>query len=479
MSLRQKVISGVKWNSVHVVAGQILNFGTTMVLARILTPADFGLLGMIMIVINFGFNFSSLGMSNAIIQRKEVPDQHLSTFFWLNNIIGIIIFLIVLIIRYPVAWYFQEPLIAKYLVYSACIFLIIPSTQLFHTLLTKELRFKPQILIDISITVIYAASAITLAFFNFGVLSIVFGQIICNVFSVIFYFIYFRKIWLPKFYFNFKEIKSYLSFGAFQMCDRIINYLAANVDYLIIGRLLGAQALGYYTLAFNLITMPLEKITPIILNVAFPTFSKIQDDHDLLESTYCKITHVILFMVFPVFVGLCIVAPDFVRVAYGDQWIPAIPALQILCFVGIIRAVFSPFKPLLLAKGRADIGFYLSILSLCCTAVGLLFFVKWGIIGVAVGLLIINFLLRGLIISLISKIGNLSLLKIIRTFLYPSIATIIMAIFVIFAMHLMKELSIYIRLFASAGTGAGIYYLVYFLIDKSMIGELRSFIKGK
>ncbi|MEW6536572.1 MAG: MOP flippase family protein [Candidatus Auribacterota bacterium] len=479
MSLRQKAISGVKWNSVQMAASQVLSFCTTMVLARILSPSDFGLLGMIMIVINFGFNFSSLGMSNAIVQRKDVPEEHLSTFFWLNNIIGLIIFLIIQVIRYPVAWYFQEPLIAHYLVYSACIFLLIPSTQLFHTLLIKEMKFKPLAIIDISITVIYSVSAISLALLNCGVLSIVFGQIICNVFYVAFCFIYFRKTWLPKFYFQFSEVKSYLRFGAFQMGDRIIGYLSANVDNLIIGRFLGAEALGFYALAYNLITIPLTKINPIILNVAFPMFSKIQDDQEKVRYGYCQMTRFIAFITFPILTGLAVVSPLFIPIAYGDQWSTAIPILQILCMVGLLRTVCAPYNSLLLSKGRADIGFYISIFYLVSCTITLMIFRAWGIIGIALGVLCVQASLDIIIFYNVARIGKINFLQIVSVLTKLFICTVVMALMTYLTRIFLHELNIYTLLAIVVGVGVITYSASCYLVEKKIFKEVLSLIKNR
>ncbi|GAH52612.1 unnamed protein product, partial [marine sediment metagenome] len=161
--LKTQAISGVKWNGLLMGVTTALQFITLAILARLLSPSDFGLMGMIMIVIGFAQLFADMGLSNAIIQRQDVPESHLSSFFWINVLVGILLFACILLIRPLAVIYFEQPILSNYLIFAAFIFLITPVGQIFTTLLRKELKFKTLSKIEIVGTVVYSVSTVSLA----------------------------------------------------------------------------------------------------------------------------------------------------------------------------------------------------------------------------------------------------------------------------------------------------------------------------
>jgi lipopolysaccharide exporter len=477
--LKSQVVSGVKWNGVSVGFITGLSFITTVVLARILSPSDFGLMGMIMVVIGFAQAFSDMGLSNAIIQRKHVPENHLSSFFWINIVIGILLFVCILLIRPLAVVYFKQVSISKYLLFTAALFLILPSGQVFTTLLTKELRFRTLAKVDIAGTIVYSISTIGFALGKFGVVSLIFGQLIRSLFTVCLLFFLFRKIWLPKFHFNYREIQGYLSFGAFQMGERVVNYLYANIDYIIIGRFLGPAALGFYSLAYNIMTLPLNKINPIITRVAFPAFSRVQDDNALLRKGYCKVIKYITFLSFPMVVGTLILAPEFIRLVYGAQWDPAIPVLQALCLVGVFKSLGNPIGSILLAKGRADIGFYWNLFALIMVAIAEIVGVKWGIVGVAVAILILQPPFFLIIQPVVNRLINLKFREYFSAIKPGTLCTAIMLAVIAPLKVFLCEINVLALFFIIIVAGIATYSLSFYITDKGLLLEFKSAIIKK
>ena len=455
-----------------------LQFVTLAILARLLSPSDFGLMGMIMVIIGFAQAFSDMGLSNAIIQRQDVAENHLSSFFWINVLTGIVLFICILLIRPLAVIYFKEADLSNYLIFAAFIFLITPVGQIFNTLLRKELNFKTLSEVEIASTVVYSVSAIGLALAKLGVLSLIFGQLSRSLFTVCILFFIFRKTWLPRFHLSIKEIKSYLSFGAFQMGESVVNYLSANIDYIIIGRFLGPAALGFYTLAYQIMIFPLTKINPIITRVAFPAFSKIQDDNSIMREGYCRALNYISMFSFPMLAGMLVVAPEFIRLIYGAKWESSIIVLQIFCLVGVSKSLGNPIGSVLLAKGRADIGFYWNIFAVIMVSLAVIMGVNWGIVGVAVAILILQVPFFFIIQPIVNKLIELKFREYFKAIQLPVVCSVIMLAGIILLRMILGNINMLPLFVTTVIVGTIIYTVSYYFKDRTVFLELRSMLKG-
>jgi len=477
VSLKSQAVSGVKWSGASMGVMTALQFVTLAVLARLLSPSDFGLMGMIMVVVGFAQAFADMGLSNAIIQRQGVEEEHLSSFFWINVFAGIVLFVCILLCRPIAVLYFKQPALSDYLIFAAFIFLITPLGQIFTKKKKKELRFKTLSKIEIAGSFVYSISTIGLALAKFEILSLIFGQFIRSLFTVIILFFIFRKGWLPRFHFSIKEIKSYLSFGAFQLGERTVNYLSANIDYVIIGRILGPSALGFYTLAYNLMIFPLTKINPIITKVAFPAFSIIQNDNDRLRRGYCKVINYISMLSFPMLAGMLVVAPEFVRLVYGAKWEPSIAVLQIFCLVGVFKSLGNPIGSVLLAKGRADIGFYWNVFAVIVVSIAVIVGANWGIVGVAVAILILHVPFFFIIQPIVNKLIDLKFGEYVKAIQIPVVCSVVMLAGIVTLRMIMSNISALPLFVIITVSGMLIYTSFYYIKDPALFAELKSLLK--
>ena len=479
MNLKEKSISGVKWSSASMLLVTVFKFGTLAALSRILSPAEFGLMGMVMVVVGFFQTFSDMGLSNAIIHEINVKQNDLSSLFWTNIFFGILLFILFTFIRPLAVTYFRQNALYDYLFYASFIFLISPPKQIITTLLRKNLMFSTLSKLDVASEIIYAVSAIGLALSGFGVASLIFGMLIQNMLMVICQFILIRKIWRPGLYLNLTEIKDYLSFGAFQLGERISNYLNANIDYIIIGRFLGVEALGYYTLAYNLMMVPLNRINPIIMRVAVPIFSIIQDDAAKLRRGYIKAVRYITTLTFPMLAGMLVVAPEFVRVVYGNRWEPSIMLLQAFCLAGAIKSTTNPAGSVLIAKGRADIGFYWNVFVLIVISAAVLAGVHWGILGVAISIVIVMVPLFFIIHQIICRIVGLKISSLLNSMKTPFYGSLFMMLIIMMVKLVLNDINMIMLLTFNIIIGAAVYSFFYFMKDKEMYVELKSVLLGK
>ena len=353
----RKADVGIRWSSISIFYSALLQFIMLIVLAQLLSPKEYGIMGIVLIVLGFGTLFSDIGVSGAIIHFQNASKEQISTLYWLSFIIGLIIFIMLFLLSPFIALFYNEPSLTYYIQIIAIIFLIIPIGQQFEILLRRELVYRSLSFTEIVDSTFLTISSIVLAFYGLGVASIVIGYILKYSVRSLLLVIIGRKIWKPIFILEFSDIKKFLSFGLYQMGERSVNFLNQNLAQILIGKFLGTVALGYYTFAYNLVSYPITLINPIFTRVSFPYFAKLQNNVKILKEKYLNLLSLVSFINFPVYLLLILIAPNFVPLIYGSQWYPSIILVQILSLVFIFRSVSNPVGSLLLAKGHAKLGF--------------------------------------------------------------------------------------------------------------------------
>ena len=480
MSLKQKAIAGVKWTTVSMVATTGIQFVTTVVLARLLAPADFGLMTMMMVIMGFAGAFADMGISNAIIHRQDATREQLSSLYWLTIFSGLVIFCIICLATPLVAKFYQEPRLSGLLHLTALSFLITPFGQQFQILLQKELNFNTLAKIEIFSAITNMFIAFGSALLGAGVYALIFGGLASAIArSTALSKIGFKK-WRPSLYFSRKDLRGYLSFGLYQMGERTINYLNLNIDNLLIGSLLGAQSLGYYSMAHNIMLKPSSLINPIITKVAFPVFAKVQDDNERLKRGYLKVLQILSTINFPLMVGLGVTAPIAIPLILGEKWTPSIILVQILSIVGLIRSTGNPVGSLLLAKGRADLGFKWNLGLTITQLPGIYIGAKvGGAVGVASAFAILQaiYSVFNYLILIRTLLGPC--LRVYVTSMWPALlASLLMGTVVYMVISLNLTDSRLQLLIAQVFTGVTIYTGCMLAFYKSQVIEMVKFVIG-
>jgi O-antigen/teichoic acid export membrane protein len=429
---------------------------------------------MMTVVIGLVGCLANAGVTNAIIYHQDATPEELSSLYWLNFLVGIALFILILFARPLAVAFFDEPRLSIYLPFVATSFLVLPAGQQFRVLLRKELEFEILTRINVFATSIACAMAIGIAFFGFGTWSLIFRPIVISfVASGCLFYVGFRRDWLPSFHFLAGNVRKYLGFGSFQIGERVFGNILRNVDYLVIGRFIGPEALGFYSLAYDLITLPLSKINPVIGGVAFPTFAKMQSDDSWLKSAYLTMLRYISTFTFPIMAGMFMIAPYFIPAIYGPQWSPAIPVLQILCVVGALKSLGNPVGSLLLAKGRADIGFYFTVFATVITLVGCIIGVNWGIEGVACSIAVstvlvlwpVDIYIRWLLVRMTPQ-------EYFRSFRFPGIAAVLMMILLWLNGPIWDKMTNLWNLIFQIFAGAAAYMILHCIFARSFCSDL-------
>ena len=383
-NLADKVKKGVIWTSFFFGLRFTIRFGAHVVIARLLLPEDFGLMGVAVILVQFSRRVSDLGFNQALIQLKKVKPEHYDTVFVINTGFALIVTIILLLISRSLAIFFSDMRLAPIFMVISFDFILRSLGNVPRTILIRKMRFKELGFADAMSNSVQLISPILLALMEFGVWSLVWGNILGSVTFVI--ILYFLSKWYPKLRFRTWALKEVFSFGLWTTVNKNLTFFVNNCDKLIIAKVLNVEQLGYYERALNLLSIPRIQITNNLNRILFPAYSKIQDDDKRTVNGLLKVIKYLTFVFYPVMIGVYFVAPSFVTVLYGPNWRPTIIPLQILCFSTAIYTLARIFFPILMARGWVQQAVFIQAKFLTILVIGLIIGLKWGINGAALSI---------------------------------------------------------------------------------------------
>lgn len=476
MELKSKAITGVKWVTVATVVNTVLQLLLIMILARYVSKTEFGLMALVQVVIEFSNYFIDMGFSNIIIHKQDINANQLSSLYWLNIMAGIIIFVIIYFVSPFLSVFYNEPGLAPLLNIVALTFLIIPFGQQHKTLMQKELKFDTMSKIDVLSRVISIGLAITAGIMGYGIYALVLQVLANSIISTGLFLYAGLKNHRPRFVFSHKELKGMYSFGAYQLGERTLNYFSGQFDTIIIGKLLGAAPLGVYTIAKNLVMRPQQIINPIVTRVAFPALAKVQEDTQLLRRAYINTMNYLSSINFPVHLGMLILAEPLTLILFGPKWEQAIVLIRILSVFAMIRSVYSAVGPLILAKGRADLGFFWNVFFSVITIPTIFIGGLLGLTGVCYAQAVLMVLIfYPFYRILITKLINAGFWEYHRSLVLPLILSLCACI-----VPFMAEMLIpgqILKIAAVLVTGTAIYFLLSVKYNKEFINLMKNFVR--
>lgn len=479
MILKFKVISGAIWNTLSSGFSFFLSIATVAILAHLLKPGDFGLYAMVAVVINILDAFSDMGVSAAIISFRDVTHDELNSLFYFNLALGIGLTVFVIMTSPVVVYYYKEPGIYGYLWILALNFTVAAPATVFNVLMKKEMKFAMLSKINMAASLVYSVVTIVCAYFTRSVASFIVGILAQSCVTTGLNVYVGMKTWRPgKIRVRYQDLKRYLSFGLFQMGERMINKINWNIDYLLIGRFLGVELLGYYSLAYDLMMKPLQRINPIINSVAFPALADIQENRIQLKRYFLKMVRYLVYLMGPIYLLFFILSEPLIVVFYGDNWMLSVPVLAVFSLLGLLRSMGTPMGNLILAKGRADIGFWLNLFQTLFLFGANFMGLKWGIIGVALSTLIVTlslffpagFLIRHYLVGMSVK-EYIEEIKKPLLFIFGAAAIILLLQKYVISLYLLPALFIYSGIF-------GVIYLLFLgIFDRAEIEFLWKSLK--
>lgn len=385
--LKDQVRRGIRWVSI----AQIVTHGVwlvgTPILARMLDAADFGLFYTASVALGFFGTISSLGLNTAVIQRQDLTEDELQTAFWASVGAGALVFALGALAMPVIALiYRDERLIGVGIAYAAT-FLTSSLLNMPLAFLSREMRFAQQVVVSFTSAVLSATVAILSAYMGLGVYSLVGGALVAQTLSSLLALKLAR--FRPRLHFRWDELKKLRRFSLYLVGELGANYLYNNLDYLTVGYVLGTQAHGFYTQAFNLAHFPYSQMTPPVTKVMFAAFSRQQKDDAALREGYLNATSGLAVVTAPILAFLGVGAEFVVSGYLGEKWISIVPYVRILAVLGGLKCVVSCVGLIINAKGRSDLGFRWNLFSLVIMAGAMVIGVRYDVMGICWAWLIV------------------------------------------------------------------------------------------
>lgn len=384
--LNKKIKVGVKWTSIGTLMVTGINLLKISILARFLSKGDFGLVAIVMFVLGFVELFNDLGLTSAVLHKKEISQREYSSLYWFNIGTSVIIFLMVIAVSPLISVIYEEPELRTAIPVIGLNIILTGFGRLHKTIDHKNLLFKRVSLIEITAGVISLALSVILVYKGFKVYSIIYSTVLQYFLMNVLYLYFGLKENGISFHFKMKEVSPFLNIGMYQVGGQVVNYFNKDLDILLIGKLLGSEVLGSYSLAKQLVWRPMQVINPIIIRVATPALSLFQNNLGELKRIYLKLINVVSTINIPLYLFIIIFSPWIVAVLYGNNYENIVLLVRILSIYMMIRAISSPVGSLVVASGRTDMEFYWNIFSLAVTPLFLFIGSKFGVIGAAMGM---------------------------------------------------------------------------------------------
>lgn len=383
MSLKQKTVSGLSWTFLDRFSNQIIQFVIGIILARLLSPEEYGLVGMLTIFMAIADTFVSTGFGEALIRKADPTQEDYSTVFWLNIATGFAFYFLFFFLAPSISHFFHEPQLKNILIVLSLSIIINAFGLMPRVPLIKKLDFKSFTKVSIVSNTAAGICAVILALNGFGVWSLVARNVVNSLTTTIMIY-YIAK---PNFTFTFSKssFKEFFGFGSNLLFTRLLNEAYNNIYYLVIGKFFSARELGLYTRANNYKDMPSRTLNNVIQGVSYPVLAGIQDNDVRLKNAYRKLIQATMYLTFVLMFSLAAAAPNFILGLIGKQWAEVIPYLRLLCFVGIFYPLSYLNLNMMIVKGRADLRLKLEIIrkliSVPVIFIGIYFGIKTMIIS--------------------------------------------------------------------------------------------------
>lgn len=469
-------IGHVQWIGISQVLRLLLQFSAIIILSRILSASDFGLMTMASVVIMFAELFSGMGITTALIQKDRITNNFKSTIFWSSLTIGVAIGVIVASSSPIVARIFSEPRLVDILIVLALIFPITALGSSHLALLERDLRFQNVAQAEMLAAFLGLFTALGLAWYGAGVFSLV-GQALVTSTLMTAQF-WFLARWRPAFIWRNQELDGVWRFGSNLVGLNVIEYFARNSDNILIGRFWGPGELGLYNLAYRLTSLPTLTISYAINRVLLPVYSEKVRSGNEVANYFLRIVALVALLVAPMSFGLWAVREPFVAVLLGPQWERSHTVLAWLAPTGLLQALLSTTASIFISAGRTDILLKMAVVNTAILVGAFAIGAQFGIVAVAAAYFFAYFVVFAIVFYVVIDFLNLSIVDFIKSVWAPIICALTMCTIVAFANNkLGLEFSALSRLFVLVPLGAVIYFGLISFTARRLLVELRGIIK--
>ena len=469
-----RVINAVFWSMVSGWSTHLFDFVVTLFLARLLAPADFGLVALVTVYVALGNVFVRGGFSQAIIQREEIDDLHLDTAFWTNVAIGVTLTVVTMIFGPSAFEYlFDEGRLENIIKVASVLFTIAALQGVQQALLTRKLAFKQLAIRRAGGSFVGGIVAVVLAIRGFGVWSLVALHVTSSLVSLILLWIVGR--WRPRLRFSMLRFHQLFSFGMHVVGKQLLEFANSRGINFFIGLFLGTTALGYFVLANRIVRSLVGLITDSIQSVAFPVFSRLQNNRSRLVDALYKAVRFTGVVSVPTFLGLASVAALVVSLLLGPKWASSVPVLQLLCVNGLLNSVSRYMNIAMLACGKSNWLLYTRVIQVIVGYTAFFIVVDSGIVAVAAARVATEYLMAPVTfvaVHWLIKYSYRSYFRLLAPALIGSLA-MVSVVYLVITLNFVST-GPALQLAAVVTIGAAVYIASIYLMDRSIFKEVRA-----
>lgn len=382
-SLKKKTVKGVAWTSFNQVVTLSFGFVIGVILARLLSPSDYGLLAMIGVFNAIAMAFVNSGFSNALVRKPDLTEDDNTTAFSFNIVVAVVMVGVIWLIAPFVAKFYNKPILCSLLRVEGFLLILSSFKIVQNTQLSRALNFKAKMIINVTSQVIAGVVAILAAYRGFGVWSLIIQHFVSSITSLVLLWII--SPWRPRGKWNKLSFKYLWGYGSKLLASGLLDTIYTNIYPIVIGKFYSAADLGQYTRANGYAAMPSQGLTGVLQQVTFPVLSQIQEDDSRLASSYRRMLRFTVFLVFPIMIGMAVLAYPLVISLVTDKWAQCVPYLQIICFASMWYPVHAINLNLLQVKGRSDLFLRLEIIKKVIITIAIFVCVPFGVMGICIG----------------------------------------------------------------------------------------------
>jgi PST family polysaccharide transporter len=476
MNLKKQAVKGVIWSVLESWGRRIFTYIVFFLLARLLKPEDFGLIALATTFVSFANIFVNQGFTTALIQREKLDPEHLDTAFWTNLALGFVFTLVSIVAAGLIVDLYKQSQLKLVIAWLSLSFLINAFKQVQEAILTRQFCFKVLAIRSFTVTFVGGIAGIVAAVLGLEVWSLVIQQLVGETLGVI--VLWQASDWRPRFKFSIKHWQELFSFGINLVGISLLSFITTNSDNLLIGYFLGSVELGYYTLGYKIYQLILQLLSSITEKVALPIFSRMQTEMELLRNSVYRVTQLTSLFAFPVCFGVIVLAPELVPVVFGEKWLPSIPIMQILGFVGVLHCVFQFKVTLITAMGKPWWIMWSSCLNAITDFIFFAVAVHWGIVAVAAAYAIRTYCFSPIRLWMLYQLTGIKLRKYFCQYTAPLLSSLGMIITVIGTKYLLQDwLSITSILVVSTAIAVITYVTIIFLVAPQLFKQTKDLLK--
>lgn len=468
-SLGHRVASGAGYQFLGIALRTALTIGSTAILARLLSPSDFGYIAMATVITELAALFGAFGITNVLIQKRVISRLNLDTAFWATLGIGTTLTLVVVALSFFSRPLFADAQVAPLMRWLSLNFLLGSLTAVPWIVLSRLMRFRAEFWINITSVVVRIGAAVACAVYGLAVWSLVIGSLVSTLVSVALYVTFVPYV--PRFRFQSSLIfATWRSSGGY-LGNGLVHYLNMNMDLLLIGRYLGATSLGYYQNARSLTDEIRARIAVPIQHVLFPAFSALQSDPDRYREAVTRAARLLAAIVIPIGFGISVNAAELVIALYGERWKQMIPTLAMFGLSAALRASTALASPLFNASNRVGLGLRYNAMGAAVTTLLVIVAIPCGLNGVAMSVLGASFFSLIIYRAAFRLIG-LDTATVLRVLGFPATAALVMCLATMALRRITTPSPVLLTLGVHVIFGAAVYLLTLHLLSRKYLHEL-------